>query len=113
MPNRAIFTFDRQLSAHPQCVPDGNYFILGDFENTLPAAPARIGGPVALCHADIGSGDERASRALASTIAPMIDRLMAAGGVVLGDQPMLIDRWAPLPLPEAIEAGRYFLYRVG
>jgi S-adenosyl-L-methionine methyltransferase len=113
MPNRAVFAFDRQLSAHPLCVPSGKYFIEGDFLDTLPAARARIGGPAALCHADIGSGDEQESAVLARMIAPMIDRLMAVGGIVLGDQPMTIDRWVPLPLPNGVETGRYFLYRVG
>jgi hypothetical protein len=39
--------------------------------------------------------------------------LMAGGGIVLGDQPMTIERWASLSLPDGVEAGRYFLYRVG
>jgi hypothetical protein len=113
MPNRAVFAFDRRLSAHPLCVPDSEHFVEGDFLDTLPAARVRLGGPAAMCHADIGSGDEQASAALARMIAPMIDRLMAAGGIVLGDQPMTIDRWTPLPLVNGVEAGRYFLYRVG
>ena len=113
LPARAIFAFDRQMSAHPSCVPEDKFFILGDFEDTLPGALERIGGSAALCHADIGSGDKKGSMALARAVAPMIDRLMAAGGIVLGDQPMTVDRWVSLPLPDGVEAGRYFLYRVG
>lgn len=113
LPDRVIFAFDRQLAAHPLSVPNGDFFVLGDFAITLPAACERIGGQAALCHADIGSGDEVASAALAQSIAPMIDRLMATGGIVLGDQPMTVERWTPLPLPEGVERNRYFLYRVG
>jgi hypothetical protein len=112
MPARAIFAFDRQMSAHPSCIPEDRFFIRGDFEVTLPGAFARIGGAAALCHADIGSGDKDRSMALACVVAPMIDRLMAAGGIVVGDQPMTIERWTSLPLPEGLETGRYFLYRV-
>ena len=113
MPARAIFAFDRQMSAHPSCIPKDRFFIRGNFEDTLPGALEHIGGAAALCHADIGSGDKSGSVALARAVAPMIDRLMAGGGIVLGDQPMTIERWVSLSLPDGVDAGRYFLYRVG
>lgn len=110
--NREIFAFDRQVAAHPACVPDEAHLLLGDFRVTLAKAAAILGGKVALCHADIGSGDETASQALGAEIAPLVDALMAPGGIVAGDQPMRAPRWEELPLPPGIEPGRYFIWRV-
>jgi len=110
--NREIFAFDRQVAAHPACVPDEAHLLLGDFRAMLAKAAASLGGKVALCHADIGSGDEAASQALGAEIAPLIDALMAPGGIVVGDQPMRAARWEELPLPAGIEPGRYFIWRV-
>src|SRR4051812_48485620 len=60
---RPIFALDRRLAAHPACVPEAPYLVLGDFRDTLPALMERLRGTVALVHADTGSGDEAASRA--------------------------------------------------
>ncbi|MHB1220302.1 MAG: class I SAM-dependent methyltransferase [Alphaproteobacteria bacterium] len=109
---REIFAFDRQVAAHPACVPDAAHLMLGDFRVTLAQAASVLGGKVAICHADIGSGDEAASQALGAEIAPLIDALMAPGGVVVGDQVMRASRWEELPLPPGVEPGRYFIRRV-
>jgi hypothetical protein len=109
---RAIFAFDRHVAAHPACVPDAAHLLLGDFHATLVQAASALGGKVAICHADIGSGDEAASQALGAEIAPLIDVLMAPGGIVVGDQVMRAPRWEDLPLPPGIEPGRYFIRRV-
>ena len=53
-----------------------------------------------------------ASQALGGEIAPLIDALMAPGGIVVGDQVMRAARWEELPLPPGIEPGRYFIRRV-
>ena len=109
---RAIFAFDRHVAAHPACVPDAANLLLGDFRTTLVQAASSLGGKVAICHADIGSGDEAASQALGAEIAPLIDALMAPGGIVVGDQVMRASRWEELPLPPCVEPGRYFIRRV-
>ena len=109
---REIFAFDRHVAAHPACVPDVAHLLLGDFRATLAQAASALGGKVAICHADIGSGDEAASQALGAEIAPLIDALMAPGGIVVGDQVMRASRWEELPLPPGIEPGRYFIRRV-
>ena len=113
LPGREIFVFDRQLAAHPGSRPDEDHLFLGDFLETLPIALARLGPAVALAHADIGSGDEAASAALAAALAPLIDRLMAPGGIVLGDQVMERDGWVALDPPSGIAPERYRIYRVG
>lgn len=109
---RAIFAFDRHVAAHPACVPDEAHLLLGDFRTTLVQAASALGGKVAICHADIGSGDEVASQALGAEIAPLIDALMAPGGIIVGDQVMRASRWEELPLPPGVEPGRYFIRRV-
>ena len=110
---REIFVFERQVAAPPTSIPDAAHLILGDFRETLPIALARIGARAALAHCDIGSGDEAASRALAAAVAPLLAPLMAAGGIVLGDQPMAQPDWTPLPLPHGVPPGRYHIYRAG
>jgi hypothetical protein len=110
---REIFVFDRQVDAHPDCIPDAAHMILGDFLATLPAALGRIGAPAALAHCDTGSGDGEASRRQAARLAPLVDALMAHGGIVVSDQPMAVPRWSALPLPEGVRPGRYHLWRVG
>jgi len=112
LPDREIFAFDRVLAAHPACVPDERHLVLGDFADTLPHSLARLRGRAALAHADMGDGDAARSAARAAQLAPLIDSLMAPGGVVLGDQSMTQPRWRALPLPAGVAAGRYFIYRV-
>jgi hypothetical protein len=112
-PEREIFVFDRELAAHPSSRPDAAHFIEGDFRHSLPTALARLGAKAALAHCDIGSHDGAASRALGAAIAPLLAPLMVPGGIVLGDQPMPQPAWRALTLPDGLEPGRYFMYRVG
>jgi hypothetical protein len=107
---RDIYVFDRQVAAHPDCIPTPDRLFLGDFTATLPQAIARLGaGSAAFIHVDLGSGDAAASQALAARLAPDIAALMAPGAVVVSDQPVIHDSLAPLPLPEEVKPGRYFM----
>ena len=109
-PGRAIYVFDRQVAAHPDCVPAPERMFLGDFTETLQTARARLGdGAAALVHVDLGSGDAEASMALAARLAPEIAALMAGGAIVVSDQPIQSPRLAPVPLPEGVRPGRYFM----
>lgn len=109
LPGRAIYVFDRQVAAHPDCVPDDDHLFLGDFRETLPRAAVRLGRVAALAHADIGTGDPDASRALGRAIAPLVVPLLVPGALLLSDQPL--DGYAALPLPEGVPRGRYHAYR--
>lgn len=117
MPGRRIYVFDRQVNAHPDCVPDAEHLFLGDFRETLPDAARRLGRGAILIHADIGSGDAEESLVLGRTIAPLVAALAAPGARILSDQPLPLPEdaggWSPVGLPEGVEAGRYHLYRVG
>lgn len=110
-PDREIFVFDRQIAAHPACIPDDAHAFLGDIAETLPQAVLRFRGRVAFIHADLGSGDEARDRAMARKVAPLVAEALAPGGLVASDQMMVIAGWQPLPLPPGIAEARYFLYR--
>ena len=111
LPGRPIFAFDRQVAAHPDCVPDEAHMVVGDFRQTLPPAAIRLGAPAALAHCDIGSGDVEATAALAAWLAPALLPLLREGAVAASDQPLDAPGLAPLPLPRGVAAGRYHLYR--
>lgn len=112
-PDRQIFVFDRRVAAHPDCIPDDDHMILGDITETLPAALDRIGTPAALAHCDIGTGEKESNARLIATIAPMVDALMATGGIVCSDQEYNVENWTAQPPPEGVRPGRYFINRVG
>jgi hypothetical protein len=110
--DRPIYVFERQLAAHPGSLPPAGHLILGDVLETLPRFFRDGAAPAALAHADIGSGDAAPTAALAAALAPRLATAMAAGGIVACDQPLALpDRLAPLPLPDGVAPGRYFLYR--
>lgn len=111
LPGRHIFVFDRQIAAHPDCVPDARHMVLGDFPDTLPGALGLIGAPAALVHADFGSGHEAANAETAVFLSRVLPGLMAANGVIVSDQPLRPDGWAAQPLPDGVPEGRYFIYR--
>jgi S-adenosylmethionine-dependent methyltransferase len=110
-PNRDIYVCERQVAAHPDCVPPLDRLILGDMRETLPAAHTRLGGRVALAHLDAGTGDAAANRALAAELIPLVAPLLCAGGILVSDPPFGQDDLEPLPLPDGIAPGRYHLYR--
>ncbi len=105
---REIYAFDRRLDAHPGCVPPASRLLVGELRQTLPRFAGR---PAALAHADLGSGDAASNAALARWLGPALAPLMAAGGVVLSDQPLADPRLSPLVLPAQVPEGRYFAYR--
>lgn len=112
MSGRDIFVFDRRVAAHPDCVPDDEHLFIGDFLDTLPMAARRLGATAVLAHCDIGSGDTKATAALAAAVSPMLVKLLAPGAVVVSDQRLELSRAEALPLPPGVADGRYYLYRV-
>lgn len=113
LPEREIFVFERQLAAHPDCVPDAAHLILGDIRTTLPAARTRLPAPAVLAHSDIGTGDAARNAALAAWLAGALPPLLAPGAWVIADQPLDTPALRPLPPPENVAPERYFLYRNG
>lgn len=108
---REIFAFDGDVHAPPGRVPDADYLFVGDFRDTLPAARERLPAPAALAHADFGSEIRERDAAQAKWLGPLIDRLMAPGGVVISDRAMAVEGWSAIKGPDCGWA--YFMWRVG
>ena len=110
LPGRAIYVFDRRITAHPDCIPPENLMLLGEFSATLPQAARTHAGAGALIHADIGSGDKAASLALAAWAAPFWAEMLRSGGLLLSDQPVTTAGLETVELPLAA-ARRYHVLR--
>ncbi|WP_025897272.1 class I SAM-dependent methyltransferase [Sneathiella glossodoripedis] len=106
-----IYVFDRQVNAHPDCIPDDDHMILGDVLQTLPAFVDRFEGRAKLAHCDIGTGDKEASIALAMKMSVYLNKLVQTGGYIVSDQDIQVDGWVVQPLPEGVKPGRYFIYQ--
>lgn len=111
LPQRPIYVFERQPAAHPDCTPDTEHLIIGDFFDTLPCGLERLPGPAALVHSDVGTGDASRNARLASWLSAVIPGLVTTGGFVASDQPLDDPRLVPWPLPDEVRPGRYHLYR--
>ncbi len=110
-PGREIFVFERAVNANPLSRPDDAHLIVGDLAETLPRAVLRFRGRVAFVHADLGSGDAAADRALSRFIAPLVAEAVAPGGMAASDQALVIAGWQSVPPPSGVAESRYFLYR--
>ena len=112
---RDIIVFDRQVASHPDCIPPTDMLRLGDFRETVPAEATRSAGAVAMIHADIGSGDINASRALGRWLTPLFVQALTPGGYLVGDQPMNDAALEPIALATVgaidLPADAYFVYR--
>jgi len=110
-----IVVFDRQVMAHPDCIPPADMVRLGDFKETIPAELARSAGSIAVIHADIGNGSVEESRALGRWLAPLFVQALAPGGCLVGDQPMEDAALQAVALADIgatdMPADTYFLYR--
>ena len=110
-PEREIFVFDRQVCAHPDCIPDAEHLFEGPVEATLTDLAGRFGGSVAMVHADLGSGHPDVDARLATEVSRALPLLMAPGGVIVSDQELFLPAAEKLALPDGVRTGRYFMYR--
>ncbi len=111
LPARGIFVFEREVAAHPDCIPDEAHLFRGDFHDSLPRAAERFAGQVALVHADFGSANPERDARLAAFIAEFLPRVLRAGGVVAADRDVGFAASEALDLPDSVAPGVYFLYR--
>ena len=92
LPEREIIVFEREVRAHPDCIPDDDHLVLGSIEETLPAFAERAPGQAILVHSDIGTGDAERNRVLAAWLAQTlpastpIRRLGGSGSSVDGSR---------------------------
>jgi hypothetical protein len=111
-PGRDIYVFERQVAAHPDCIPPDDRLFLGDADRSIPRAARQLGATAALIHTDLGTGDHGANVDMGKWLGPALDTLAARGGYVLANQDLNVPRWQRLPEPPGVPKDRYFLYRV-
>ena len=112
LPDREIFVFEREVAAHPDCVPPADHLLLGDIHETLPGAAARFGSSVALLHSDLGTGDAVQNGRIAAFVAARLSGVMRPGGMVVGDRDLTFMGARTVALPEGFESGAYFMFRL-
>jgi len=111
LPGREIIVFEREVRAHPDCIPDTQHLVLGSIEETLPDFAKQHPGKTILVHSDIGTGDAERNQRLAVWLANALPPLLRPGAWVVADQALPASGFASQPLPPAVAADRYFLYR--
>ncbi len=112
LPGRDIYVFERSPQAHPDSTPAPDRLIVGNLEETLPAARARFAGKAAFVHSDIGTGDDARNRRFAGWLGPQILPLLAPGAIVASDQALPALAEFKIAPPEGVGEDRYYLYRV-
>ena len=112
LPERNIYVFEREVAAHPDCIPHPAFQFFRDFRNSIPRAIEQLGRSAALAHLDIGTGQKNTSLALASKIAPCMEKLLCVNAIVVSYQE--VERWRSykLQLPGGISENRIHLYRL-
>ena len=110
---RPIYVFDREVGAHPDCIPEPEFLRLGDFRVSVPAYVAEGRVPAVFIHADIGSANRQVSTRLAADLAPDWLKILAPGGFLACDQQIDLPGLERLPLPGGLLADNYHFYRRG
>ncbi|GGH23659.1 S-adenosyl-L-methionine methyltransferase [Cribrihabitans marinus] len=108
---RDIYVFERAVAAHPDSTPPEARTILGDVRETLPAARDRFGPTATLIHADLGGHNRDKNDAFARLVSPLIELLLAPGGLMVSSDRMYFDALEEQPLPPGAVPGRCFVYR--
>jgi len=108
LPGRRIIAFDRACAANLYSMPPEDDMVLGEISET---ARPFIGIKAALVHADIGSGYDDLDELNLRWLSGLIVGLLASEGIAASGVPLAHPDLTPLPLPEGIPPGRYFLYR--
>ena len=108
---RDIYVFERAIASHPDSTPDERFQILGDVMETLPAALERFGPEASLIHADLGGHNRAKNDVFARKVSPLVEPLLAQGGLMVSSDRMYFDTLEELALPEGAVPGRCFIYR--
>lgn len=108
---RPVFVFERAVASHPDSTPPEDRVILGDVRETLPAAVDRFGPTASLIHADLGGHNREKNDIFARLVSPLIEPLLASGGLMVSSDRMYFEALEEMPLPEGAVEGRCFIYR--
>ncbi len=108
---RDIYVFERAVASHPESTPKDEQLILGDVNRTLVRALDRFGASASLIHADLGGHDRQKNDLFARRISPLVEPLLAPGGLMVTSDRMYFATLKELPLPEGAVEGRCFIYQ--
>jgi len=108
LPNRRIWVIDRLCQPHPSCVPPAEFFLQGEAEDKLSELASQT-NRMALAHYDFGFGVKDLDVAEGARLSPLIAAVMAPGGLVVSQQPLI--GFAQIDGPDTIDPERYHFYR--
>jgi len=110
MPGRDIYVFERAVASHPESTPPDDMLILGDVNETLPQALERFGPTASLIHADLGGHNPEKNDAFARAVSPLIEPLLAKGGLMVASDRMYFDNLKEVDLPPGAVPNSCFIY---
>jgi hypothetical protein len=108
LPDRRIWVIDRELNAHPSCIPPADDFLQGEAADMLRALAHR-GVRLALAHYDLGYGVKERDVAEGEALSALIAPLMRPGGLLVSQQPLT--GFEQIRGPDSIDPERYLFYR--
>lgn len=111
MPNRDIYVFERAVASHPDSTPPDDKILLGDVYDTLPEALKRFGPTASLIHADLGGHNLTKNDKFARKVSPVIEPLLAVGGLMVASDKMYFEALTEIQLPADAVSGRCFIYQ--
>jgi len=107
-PDRRIIAFDRAANAYGPSMPSADNLVLGEIKDT---AGGFIGAEASLAHADIGTGYEDKDAVTLTWLPQIMAGTLRPGGIAISGLPLDHADLQPLPLPDSVKEGRYFIYR--
>ncbi|MBV1895532.1 MAG: class I SAM-dependent methyltransferase [Rhodobacteraceae bacterium] len=108
---RDIYVFERAVGSHPDSTPDAEFTILGDVRETLVQTLEKMGPVASLIHADLGGHNRAKNDAFARMVSPMVEPLLAKGGLMVASDRMYFETLSEVALPDGAVPERCFIYR--
>lgn len=105
---RRIIAFDREVRSYSASTPPAEDMVTGDIRET---GQHFLGVNAALAHADIGTGHDDIDAVTLTWLPQLMAGVLRSGGIAVSGLPLDRPELDPLPLPDGIKSGRYFLYR--
>lgn len=111
IPAEDIYVFERAIASHPDSTPPEDRVLLGDVFETLPQALETFGATARLIHADLGGHNAEKNDIFARKVSPLIEPLLAKGGLMVSSDRMYFDALKEIDLPDDAVQGRCFIYK--